>query len=333
MSSSPTAPISTTVSSTSSPFLPNASTRPAPPDRGAADGGVPSTHTAPPDRGAADSGVPRGRPAPPAGAAARGGGPQAVVIACGALSGPIREIASRRHWPVELHSLPSLLHNRPAEIAPEVERLAWAALDRGLPVAVAYADCGTYGALDEVCGRLGLARLPGLHCYDLLAGPARMTELFADEPGTYVLTDFLVRSFRRSVLVELGLDRYPELWPDYFGHYRRVVWLAQHRDPALEAEAESVAAMFGLPLKVLDTGTGALERALEDLIRTTTHIDHDPPALFTPDVRPAGRFVQDQASQRGEKSALVPPGGVPPGGVSPGGVLRGGMARKGRRDA
>ena len=192
--------------------------------------------------------------------------PGAVVIACGALSGPIREIARRRNWPVELHSLPSLLHNRPAQIAPEVERLAGAALDRGLPVAVAYADCGTYGALDELCERLGLRRLPGLHCYDLLAGPSQMAELFAAEPGTYVLTDFLVRSFRRSVLTELGLDRYPELWPDYFGHYRRVVWLAQHRDPALEAEAAAVAAMFELPLTVIDTGTTRLERELESLI-------------------------------------------------------------------
>ena len=137
----------------------------------------------------------------------------------------------RRGWPVELHSLPSLLHNRPGRIAPEVERLARAALARGLPVAVGYADCGTYGALDELCARLGLRRLPGLHCYDVLAGPARVAALFAAEPGTYLLTDFLVRSFRRSVLAELGLDRYPELWPDYFGHYRRVVWLAQSPRP------------------------------------------------------------------------------------------------------
>ena len=168
-----------------------------------------------------------------------------------------------------MHSLPSLLHNRPAQIVPQVEQLAVAALDRGLPVAVAYADCGTYGALDELCGRLGLRRLPGLHCYDLLAGPSRMAELSDAEPGTYVLTDFLVRSFRRSVLAELGLDRYPELWPDYFGHYRRVVWLAQRPDPALEAEAAAVAAMFGLPLTVINTGTARLERELELLLDGT----------------------------------------------------------------
>ena len=227
-----------------------------------------------------------------------------MVIACGALSGPVREIVNRRNWLVELHSLPSLLHNRPAQIAPEVERLAVAALDRGLPVAVAYADCGTYGALDELCARLGLRRLPGLHCYDLLAGPSRMAELFEAEPGTYVLTDFLVRSFRRSVLAELGLDRYPELWPDYFGHYRRVVWLAQHRDPALEGEAAAVAAMFGLPLTVIDTGTARLERELENLV-TTTQLDHGAPALFTPDVRPPERFVRNRARQRDECSSRV----------------------------
>jgi uncharacterized protein DUF1638 len=189
------------------------------------------------------------------------------VIACGALGGHLREIIARRGWPAELHCLPALLHNRPSTIKDHAERLARAALARGQRVAVAYADCGTYGALDELCTRLGLRRLPGLHCYDVLAGPDRMRAVFEAEPGTYVLTDFLVRSFRRTVLAELGLDRHPELWPDYFGHYRRVVWLAQDRQPALEAEAGRVADRFGLPLTVVDTGTGRLERELEFLVR------------------------------------------------------------------
>ena len=192
-----------------------------------------------------------------------------VVIACGALGGPIREIAARRGWPVELHCLPALLHNRPAAITPEVERLAVAAQARGLPVAIGYADCGTYGALDELSARLGLRRLPGLHCYDLLAGPDRLAALFEAEPGTYVLTDFLVRSFGRTVVAGLGLDRYPELWPDYFGHYRRLIWLAQEpagSSPALAAQADRVAAMFGLPLTRIQTGVSGLEAALAVLV-------------------------------------------------------------------
>jgi hypothetical protein len=188
------------------------------------------------------------------------------VIACGALGAHLREIIARRGWPAELHCLPALLHNRPKKIAVEAERLARAALARGQRVAVAYADCGTYGALDEVCTRLGLRRLPGLHCYDVLAGPERMRAVFGAEPGTYVLTDFLVRSFAKTVLAELGLDRHPELWPDYFGHYRRVVWLAQEWEPGLAAQAERVAARFGLPLTVVETGTARLERELGSLL-------------------------------------------------------------------
>jgi uncharacterized protein DUF1638 len=188
------------------------------------------------------------------------------VIACGALGAHLREIIARRGWLAELRCLPALLHNRPEKITIEAERLARAGLARGQRVAVAYADCGTYGALDGLCTRLGLRRLPGLHCYDVLAGPERIRAEFEAEPGTYVLTDFLVRSFGRTVLAELGLDRYPELWPDYFGHYRRLVWLAQDRDPGLDAEAARVAARFGLPLTVVETGTSRLERELELLL-------------------------------------------------------------------
>ena len=81
----------------------------------------------------------------------------------------------RRGWPVDVHPLPPLLHNHPERIADEVRALAAAPRAVVRRVVIGYADCGTYGALDEVCRDLGLARLPGLHCYDVYAGavPAR----------------------------------------------------------------------------------------------------------------------------------------------------------------
>jgi hypothetical protein len=163
--------------------------------------------------------------------------------------------------------LPPLLHNAPAKIAGEVEALALRLLpEYGGRLAVAYADCGTYGALDHVCERLGISRLEGLHCYDVYAGAEALKRMFEDEPGTYVLTDFLVRSFHRSVLVELGLDRYPDLRDAYFEHYTRVVWLAQERDAELQYLAEQAADALGLPLTTVDVGHSGLERSLEGLL-------------------------------------------------------------------
>ncbi len=191
---------------------------------------------------------------------------------------------ARRGWPVAVRSLPAGLHNRPKQIKIEAERAVVSALAAGRSVALAYADCGTYGALDELCARYSVRRLPGLHCYDVFAGAGRVAAMFEAEPGTYVLTDFLLRSFGRSVLAELGLDRYPELWPDYFGHYKRLVWLAQRPTPALAAEAERVAAMFGLPLTRVEVGVSRLEDALAALVEEVL-----PPALSSgaPPARPS----------------------------------------------
>ncbi len=162
--------------------------------------------------------------------------------------------------------MPPLLHNHPGRIADEVDRLAADLEGRYPKVAVGYADCGTYGALDEVCERRGLSRLAGLHCYDVFGGADRIRAMFDAQPGTYVLTDFLVRSFGRTVVAELGLDRHPELRDDYFAHYTRMVWLAQQPDDELRALAEQAADRIGLPLTVVETGHTGLERALAELL-------------------------------------------------------------------
>jgi Protein of unknown function (DUF1638) len=190
------------------------------------------------------------------------------VVACGAIARHVADVAERRSWPVDVHPLPPLLHNRPDRIAGEVERALTRLRHRYAKIAVGYADCGTYGGLDEVCARHEVRRLPGAHCYDVFAGAERFRALLAAEPGTYVLTDYLVTSFHRSVVVELGLDRYPELRDTYFGHYRRVVWLAQHPTDRLRAAADRAAGQMGLPLETIVVGDALLEEALAEMIGT-----------------------------------------------------------------
>lgn len=187
------------------------------------------------------------------------------VVACGALALHVRAIAERRGWAIDLHPLPPAFHNRPERIAPAVRRRLERLRGGYDRVAVAFADCGTWGELDRVLDETGIERLRGDTCYDVLARDEVRSAL-ESEPGTYFLTDFLVRTFERSVVRPLGLDRHPELRDAYFGNYTRVLWLAQRPTPRLRAAAAACAERLGLPLEERLVGETGLEEQLEQLV-------------------------------------------------------------------
>jgi hypothetical protein len=170
-----------------------------------------------------------------------------LVIACGAIARELVRIRELNGWDhVEFQCLPAELHNRPQEIPAAVLAKIESQRDHYERIFVAYADCGTGGLLDRALEGTGVERIPGAHCYEFFAGSERFARLAEQEPGTFWLTDFLVRHFDRLVIRGLGLDRAPELHPLYFGNYQRVVYLAQTRDPELQALAERHAATLGL---------------------------------------------------------------------------------------
>ena len=129
-------------------------------------------------------------------------------------------------------------------------------------VFVAYADCGTAGALDVVLDRHGVERLPGAHCYGFLAGNDAWDAMQEDEAGTFYLTDFLARHFESLIVRPFKLDIHPELVPMVFGNYKRLIYLAQTDDAALRERAEAAAAFLGLAYEQRRTGYGELEPSL-----------------------------------------------------------------------
>jgi hypothetical protein len=182
-----------------------------------------------------------------------------LVVACGALARELRAVLEGAGLADELdvQYLPSHLHNRPEQIAPAIEALLRAAGDRRC--VVAYADCGTGGALDRVLRQFpGVVRLPGAHCYEVFAGSDLFAALHDSEPGTFYLTDYLALHFDALVWDGLGLGRHPELRDQYFAHYTRVALLAQSDDTAVDIAARRAAERLGLAYERVFVGRGEL---------------------------------------------------------------------------
>jgi hypothetical protein len=191
-----------------------------------------------------------------------------LVLACGAIAREVLALIELNDWThVDLRCLPAQLHSRPERIPAAVDAKLTELAGRYERVFVAYADCGTGGALDPVLERHGVERLPGAHCYGFLAGNDAWDAMQDEEPATFYLTDFLARHFDALVVRALKLDTHPELLSLMFGNYRRLVYLAQTDDPELDRRAEEAAEVLGLDYERVRTGYGELVPSLTRFAR------------------------------------------------------------------
>jgi hypothetical protein len=248
-----------------------------------------------------------------------------ALILCGALAREVIAISAARGWDVALFGVSAGVHLRPERIAPEVEARLRELIPRYERLIVVFADCGSYGRLDAVLERYNVPRLAGPHCYELYAGAAA-ERLIEEEPGTFFLTDFLVRGFNGALRRGLGLDRHPELRDLYFANYRRLVYLVQRPDEALLARAGAIAAELGLPLEVRRTGYGELEARLAALMETI-HDERFRPRMPEAEEESSGdlpdpllaRHPAPGAGPRRGRARRRPAAAALPGGGGPGG--------------
>jgi hypothetical protein len=185
-----------------------------------------------------------------------------LIIACGALAREMLAVRAANGWDddrLAVTCLPAIWHNRPDKIPDGVRsKIRWGRNKGYERIFVLYGDCGTGGLLDEVLREEKVERIDGPHCYDFFAGRVEFDQMMEEELGTFFLTDYIARHFDRIIWQGMALDRHPELRDAYFGHYRRVVYLAQIDDPVLTAKAEEAAKRLGLSFERRFTGYGEL---------------------------------------------------------------------------
>jgi len=186
-----------------------------------------------------------------------------MVIACGALAREIVHFRDVNDVPAfDVACVPAWIHNAPHLIPDRVREKIQAYRQHYDRVFVAFADCGTGGLLDKVLEEEGVSRIAGPHCYAFYTGQDRFAALAEEAPGTFYLTDYMVRHFDKLIIEGLGLDRYPDLRDDYFGHYTRCLYIAQTRDADLQLKARQAAARLGLDYGYRFVGYGELEQFL-----------------------------------------------------------------------
>jgi hypothetical protein len=189
-----------------------------------------------------------------------------ALIICGALGREVKEIVDRRRWDVDIYGLSALLHLYPNRIVSELRDKLHELQPRYDRLVVVYGDCGTSGKLEPILDEVGALRLRGPHCYEVFAGEELFAKVSDERPGTFFLTDWLVRNFERAVVRGLGLDRYPDLKDTLFGNYEALLYLRQLPNPRLAEKAAEISAYLNLPLEIRDVGLGELETRLAELV-------------------------------------------------------------------
>lgn len=191
-----------------------------------------------------------------------------ALVICGALGREVKDIVDRRGWQVDIYGVSALLHLYPSRIVDELRTRLHDLRPRYDRLVVVYGECGTTGKLEPVLEEFGAARLRGPHCYEMYAGEETFKTVADERPGTFFLTDWLVRNFDRAVVRGLGLDRHPDLKPMLFGNYEAVLYLRQVPNPRLAEQAKEIAEYLGLPLEIKDVGLGELESRLAALVES-----------------------------------------------------------------
>ena len=188
-----------------------------------------------------------------------------ALVVCGALLREVKQIAEARGWSADYFGVPARHHTQPQRIVESVESVLDRLEGRYERLVVVYGDCGTSGALDRLLEHRGVARIPGPHCYEMYAAPS-YENLTRECPGTYFVTDYLVRHWETTILADSDPRWRESYLTKMFAGFERMVYLQQEPDEKLVSKARRIAESVGLPLETRLVGLGELEQRLVDAV-------------------------------------------------------------------
>ena len=194
--------------------------------------------------------------------------PKTIFIACAALGREVKAIIRKHGWHADFRAIDAKLHLRPKKIGPAVEAELVRAKGQYERQVVVYGHCGAFD-LDGILDKYGAVRPLGPHCYEQYGGQ-HFADTLKEEPGTFILTDFLIQAWDKFVLQGLKIDKYPKLKDLLFNHYRQLLYYSQEENDDLIAKAHEIADWLNLPLVVEHVEYGDLERRLVAIMEDRT---------------------------------------------------------------
>ena len=151
------------------------------------------------------------------------------IIACGVFRDALRQIEPQRfHQNVTINFINPYLHNYPQKLKEEILHQIHLAKKAGDKTLCLYGRC--YPDLDDHLCEMGIPRIPGAHCYEILLGSRRFRAIIDAETGTYFIEKDLILNFPEYCIHPLELDD-PLMRESYFQHYTRLAYIRQPLDP------------------------------------------------------------------------------------------------------
>jgi len=190
------------------------------------------------------------------------------IIACGVFRDALRQIRPQHfHQNVSITYITPVSHNYPERLKEEILHQIHLAQKAGDKILCLYGRC--YPALDDHLNEMGIPRVPGEHCYEILLGSRRFHAIIDEEAGTYFVEKELILNFSEYCIQPLELDD-PMMRESFFQHYKRLVYIRQSFDSdSIIPSFHDISQFLDLTPLVIDADYSELKTNLIELFSNT----------------------------------------------------------------